>query len=424
MSVKVRYICKIQILPYFKPNRLKNRLVQILALSAIITGCHQNPSSQHLTSARASVPSIIQVSHHSDPITSEKYTSAINSFFDKNFGSRGFNGAYLIAKDGEIIDEKYVGYRDPVLKNNPLAEHDAFHLASVSKTFTAMAVLKLWQDGKLNLDDDLSLYFDKFPYKGTTIKMLLSHRSGLPNYTNYLEAYKWDKKQYVTNLDILATLYKFHPPLMFTTGTRFTYCNTNFALLALIVEKVTGVGFPQYLNETFFKPLQMNDTYVFQQADFERSMPSFEWNNRRYGLEFMDLVYGDKNVYSTPRDMLKWDQALYSGKFFNDTTLAAAFTGYSYEKAGHRNYGLGWRMTEIDNGKKIIYHNGWWHGNNTVFIRLIDEKATIIVLGNKYNRSIYKAKQLCDLFGDYKQSNNLFQDNENDAVTMVTGGSQ
>jgi len=167
----------------------------------------------------------------------------------------------------------------------------------------------------------------------------------------------------------------------------------------------------------------MTDTYIFSQADFDRSMPSFEWNNRKYGLEFMDLVYGDKNVYSTVRDMLKWDQAMYDGKLFSAETLQAAFTGYSYEKAGQRNYGLGWRMTEVDNGKKIIYHNGWWHGNNTVFIRLPEEKATIIVLGNKYNRNIYHAKQLCDLFGDYKQSHNNFQDAESEP-SMATGGSQ
>jgi CubicO group peptidase (beta-lactamase class C family) len=404
---------------------LKYRLVQLLAITTILASCRQNPSASAIANKANGAPMVIQVSQHADAVTTEKYSSAINTFFEKNFGSRGFNGAYLIAKDGEIIAEKYMGYRDPILKTSQLGEHDAFHLASISKTFTGMAVLKLWQDGKLKLDDDLSLYFDKFPYPGTTIKMLLSHRSGLPNYTNFLEAYKWDKKQYVTNLDVLSCLYKYHPPLQFPTGTRFTYCNTNFALLALVVEKVTGKPFHNYLEETFFKPLQMNDTYVFSQADYERSMPSFEWNNRKYGLEFMDLVYGDKNVYSTVRDMLKWDQAMYNGKIFTDSTLMAAFTGYSYEKAGHRNYGLGWRLTEVDNGKKIVYHNGWWHGNNTVFIRMPEEKATIILLGNKYNRCIYKAKQLCDLFGEYKQSNNLFQDAETEGVNnMATGGSQ
>ncbi len=393
----------------------------VLAVSFIT--CRQPDNhSVDLATPAANSSQVVQVSY-ADQATTQKYEFAISTFFNRTFGTRSFNGSYLIAKDGQIIAEGYKGYRDPVLKDAVLTPFDAFHLASVSKTFTAMAILKLWENGKLDLDNDLSQYFNQFPYPGTTIKMLLNHRSGLPNYTNYLDVYNWDKNKLATNLDVLATLYTMKPGLQFPTGKRFSYCNTNYALLALIIEKVSGMSYNQYLDETFFKPLHMNDTYVFKQEDFDRSLPSFEWNNRKYGLEFMDLVYGDKNIYSTVRDMLKWDNALYNGSLFKDSTLAAAFAGYSYERSGTRNYGLGWRLTELENGKKIVYHNGWWHGNNTVFIRLPEERATIILLGNKFNRSIYKAKQLCDLFGDYKQSNNRFQELETDTDPLVGGGS-
>ena len=148
----------------------------------------------------------------------------------------------------------------------------------------------------------------------------------------------------------------------------------------------------------------MKDTYVFSPEDMSRALPSFEWNNRKYPYEFLDMVYGDKNIYSTVRDMLKWDQALYPGKLFQKATLDSAFSPYSFEKEGKKNYGLGWRMTFLDNGKKLLFHNGWWHGNNTVFIRLPDEEATIIVLSNKYNRRVYSSRMLCNLFGDYEQS--------------------
>jgi CubicO group peptidase (beta-lactamase class C family) len=134
-----------------------------------------------------------------------------------------------------------------------------------------------------------------------------------------------------------------------------------------------------------------------------RSLPSFEWNNRKYPLEFLDVVYGDKNIYSTVRDMLKWDQALYAGRLFTKETLDSAFAPYSFEQDGKRNYGLGWRMTIMDNGKKILYHNGWWHGNNTVFIRLLDEEVAIIVLSNRFNKRIYSSKEICNLFGNYMQ---------------------
>ncbi|HOA38367.1 MAG TPA: serine hydrolase domain-containing protein [Flavihumibacter sp.] len=406
---------------------MKNSIVAITAtLITGLMGCGQHAGDENAVPDQTHNVKIVPASfQYADRLTNEKYQAAIRGFFEKNFGRQGFNGAYLVAKDGAIISEGYEGYRDLQSREGELGEHDAFHLASVSKTFTAMAVLKLWENGQLDINNDLSLYFEKFPYPGTTIKMLLSHRSGLPNYTNYLDVYHWDKKKQVTNLDVLSSLYTLHPPLQFPTGKRFAYCNTNYALLALVVEKVTGKHFPDYMRETFFEPLGMEDSYIFQPQDEERSLPSYEWNNRKYGLEFMDLVYGDKNVYSTPRDMLKWDQALYSGKLFRDSTLQAAFTGYSYEKKGARNYGLGWRLTEVDNGKKIVYHNGWWHGNNTVFIRLLDEHATIIVLGNKFNKGIYRSKQLCDLFGDYRQSNKLFQESDMEATDHIAaGGSQ
>ena len=149
-------------------------------------------------------------------------------------------------------------------------------------------------------------------------------------------------------------------------------------------------------------------------------MPSFEYNNRPFRLEFLDAVYGDKNIYSTVRDMLKWDQSLYAGGLFKQATLDSAFAGYSFEKQGKRNYGLGWRMTSLDNGKKLLYHNGWWHGNNAAFIRLVDEKATIIVLGNKFNRRIYASKHAADIFGNYLQNTN----NGEELESTSTGGGE
>jgi CubicO group peptidase (beta-lactamase class C family) len=142
----------------------------------------------------------------------------------------------------------------------------------------------------------------------------------------------------------------------------------------------------------------MNDTYVFNMTDSARAMPSFDWRGRLEKLTFLDTGFGDKNIYSTPEDLLKWDQALYTNQVFNAKTLEAAYTPYSNEKPGIRNYGYGWRMNVYPDGRKVIYHNGWWHGNNTVFIRMIQDSVTIIVLGNKYNRAIYQAKKMAEIF--------------------------
>lgn len=379
---------------------IKNKLLYAIAGTCFVA-CHTPVKKQK------EAPAILPSAPASPPLSDKEYkhyNSCVAHFFDSLLIKHGgFNGSILVAKNGNIVYEKYCGYIDPVQKTDTLTPRSAFHLASVSKTFTAMGVLKLWELGKLNLEDPLSNYFSNFPYPGITIKMLLSHRSGLPNYTHYLEIYKWDKRKMVTNADVLQSLYTMHPPLDFPSGKHFAYCNTNFALLALIIEKVSGESYPDFMKNTFFIPLGMKDTYVFTLADTLKAMPSFEWNNRKFDREFLDEVYGDKNIYSTVRDLLKWDQALYAGALFKQQTLDAAFTPYSFEKAGKRNYGLGWRMTLLENGKKLLYHNGWWHGNNTVFIRLIDEHTTILVLGNKFNRKIYFTKYICDLFGNYMQ---------------------
>lgn len=340
----------------------------------------------------------------------KRWTDQCDAYCRQLLNDRSFNGSYLVAKEGNIILEKYIGFVDPAHPTTPLQADHSFHLASVSKTFTAMAICQLWQEGKIDLDAELSRYFDQFPYPGVTVRMLLNHRSGLPNYLHYLEAAGWDRTKLVTNLDVLASLYTLRPPLQFPTGKHFTYCNTNYVLLALLIEKVSNESYPQYMQNHLFRPLNMQHSFVFQLKDSAKAIPSFQWNNRKYGMEFLDLTYGDKNIYSTVRDMMKWDQGLYDTTLFHYQTLEAAFQPYSFEKEGKKNYGLGWRMTLLDNGKKILFHNGWWHGNNTVFIRLIDEKTTIIVLGNKFNRNIYKARGLADYFGDYQQNKDRAED--------------
>ena len=401
---------------------LLKTILPSLAVVCLFTACNQQVKRQAdpVTADSAAYPGAAVP----QTLSKEKfrqYNNACTNFFDSLLLRHGaFNGSILVAKEGNIVYEKYAGFTNPSNNKDSLSINSAFHLASVSKTFTAMAVLKLWEQGRLSIEDSLGKYFPNFPYKDITVKMLLSHRSGLPNYVHYLDLSGWDKHRMVNNVDVLTSLYMMKPPLEFPSGKHFSYCNTNYALLALIIEKVSGQFYADFLSQTFFIPLQMKDSYVFSLKDTARAMLSYEYNNRPFRLEFLDAVYGDKNVYSTVRDMLKWDQALYAGRLFKQATLDSAFAGYSFEKEGKRNYGLGWRMTFLDNGKKLLYHNGWWHGNNAAFIRLTDEKATIIVLGNKFNRRIYASKHAADIFGNYMQNGNTGEEVENSA----TGGGE
>ena len=331
------------------------------------------------------------------------YHKALSYFFDSLLLKRGFNGSILVAKDGAIIYEKYAGFAD-LRKKDSLTDSTALHIASTGKTLTAMAALRLVQENKLSLDDSLQRFFPSLPYEGITVKMLMNHRSGLPNYIYFLDADKTYKNEYVTNTDVLDYLVTKKPNRSFRPDSRFSYSNTNFVLLALIIEKVSGKPFGDFMKEKIFDPLQMKDTYVYSLADTATAVPSFNYNNSHWQNDKMEGTVGDKNIYSTPKDLLKWDQALYTEQFLRKTLLDSAFTPYSLERPSIHNYGLGWRMLLIPNGKKVIYHFGRWHGFNAAFARLIDEKVTIIILGNKFNRSIYStASKAYDIFGDYDQ---------------------
>jgi CubicO group peptidase (beta-lactamase class C family) len=344
------------------------------------------------------------------------YNNAVYPLYQNTLATKGFSGGFVAAKNGEIVFEDYRGFSNYANKtfmdaNTPL------HLASISKTFTSMAVLHLMEQGKIDIDKNVNTYLTNFPYYNITVKDLLTHRSGLPNYVYFMEGkaiYRNVKKRnkrgktyyskqlvrrepgfegLANNQDVLNWMVDKNIPAEGYPNRYFKYCNTNYVLLALIVEEVTEKTFPAYMKDSVFAPLGMNNTFVFNKESIANYVPSYQYNNVPYKVEKFDCVYGDKNVYSTPRDILLWDKALFSGQFVSKATQALAYVGYSNERRGEHNYGLGWRLIEKPE-ETIVYHNGWWHGNNTVFTRFIKDTVTIIALGNRYNRNIYKAKSI------------------------------
>lgn len=393
---------------------MKN-IVRLLLLLLALESCAR-VNNKKVTSGPMNAGDTSSLPAHAVALTPEEvsyYRRMVDNHLDSTLGRSRFNGSVLVAKNGQIVFEEYTGYVDPRTKKDSITPSTPFHLASVSKTFTGMATLRLWEEGKLNIEDPVSKYLPGFPLEGVTIRLLLNHRSGIPKYDHYMGEMGWDKHKMISNqdvLDFLITNYKKIPINQPNRG--FSYSNTNYALLALIIEKVSGLPYPAYLKKTFFDPLGMKDTYVFTLADSARYMPSFYYSNREYRFEFLDAVYGDKNIYSTVRDLLKWDQALRRENYFKKPTLDQAYAGYSFEKPGTHNYGLGWRMYLLKNGKKLIYHNGWWHGNRTSFYRMPEENAVIIALCNNDCRYVYRVKELADIFGDYMQNNNRYDDDD------------
>lgn len=350
----------------------------------------------------------------------------IDQYYKKVWEGGDLSGGILVAKGNDILFENYRGFarennQSPINKDTPL------HVASVSKTLTAMAMLKLVEAGKIKLSDHLTQFFPGFPYPNVTVQTLLDQRSGLPKYEYFITKIQPApaelSKKYITNQDVLNMIIKYKPDLARDTDTGFMYCNTNFALLALLIEKVTKTPFPQAMQEMVFTPLKMTNSYIFQEKDIPTAAQSFYYGgNRLYPLDRLDLIYGDKNVYTTPRDLFTFSKAMFSKDFLKPELKEMIFAPYSNEKAGQNNYGLGFRMKIFDNGEKLTYHNGWWHGTNSVFAHLLKSKVTIVAIGNKYSGKVYTALALSGLFEDFPpQKDKLHSIMNDNKDTLKTG---
>ncbi len=312
------------------------------------------------------------------------------------------SGGFLVAKNGKIIYEHYQGFANQ--EDSIVLQADSpIHIASVSKVLTAAAILKLIDTGKLTLDEKVITWLPSFPYPEISIKMLLNHRSGLPNYAYFTANDSiWDSHKLLSNQDIVTLLHQHRFPLQFEPDSHFSYCNTNYAILALVIEKITGENYRTAMKKMIFEPLKMNHTYVFDyKKDTATASQSYTWRNQRYEFNYLDDIYGDKNIYSTPRDLLQFDLATYNDDFLNIALKEQVYKGYSYEKKGVKNYGLGIRLMEWESSPTLFYHNGWWHGNNSSYLHLQQDSVTIIALGNKYTRQMYSVMNLAGLFGDY-----------------------
>lgn len=376
---------------------MKNLLpvLAVAAASMMYVSCQRtagrNNTSSSYDRAKAYYDSL---AFHREAILSstetKKMVAGLETFYNHELGSR-FNGAMLVARKGVVIFEKYQGYAN-FSTRTPIDRNTTFQLASTSKPFTAMAVLYLQQEGKLHITDPVQKYFPHFPYAGVTIESLLNHRSGLPNYLYFCGAYPEFRNGLMTNHELMQAMIKYHPARAYPPDTHFNYCNTNYAVLGALIEKITGMELGDYLKKIFFKPLGMTHTYVFNpgtDAIGTDQAITYDYRSRPIANQCFDGVVGDKNVYSTVEDLLKWDQALYNGKLFTKATLRAAFKPYSNEHPGIRNYGLGWHLLVYPDSSEVVYHNGWWHGNTSVFYRFIDDSTTLIILSNRFNKAIY-----------------------------------
>ena len=336
---------------------------------------------------------------------SKKYarrTESVKRFIQKNWRNQQETLSFLVAQDGKILYEHYQGTADKK-RDIKMAADTPLHIASVSKVLTATAILELIHSGRLELDQKVNTVLTDFPYPDVTVRTLLNHRSGIRNYAYYLDGKGvWDKSKAISNQEILDLYIKNKVPLDYPNDRRFAYCNTNYAFLALIIEKLTGLSYPEAMSEMIFKPLGMTNTFVYNhETDQKKIIPSYFAGGMEIALDHLDAVYGDKNIYSTPRDLLEFDMARYSPTFLSPELKKQVYVGYSYEQKGEKNYGLGIRMIDWVTGQHFYFHNGWWHGNTSSYVNLKKERVCIIALSNRYSKKPYRVKLLAKLFGDY-----------------------
>lgn len=320
-----------------------------------------------------------------------------------------FSGVVLFADKGMPLYHKAFGYRSYETKV-PIELNDIFELASVSKQFTAMTIMMLKEEGKLQYDDPIEKYLPDINYQGITIRHLLTHTSGLPDYYEVMDQY-WDKSKVATNPDIFEYLKKYNPPKLFDPGEKYKYSNTGYIFLASITEAVSGQDFVAFCKERIFEPLNMTSTairsneqknqltnlayghiYVDDEKRFVRA-DSFPSSNYTIWLGGRN---GPGRVSSAATDLLKWDQALYTDQIVKQETLEDAFTPTQLNDGTASDYGFGWDIIPKSKAGKVVWHNGDNPGYKTIIVRYMDAQRTLIILNNNYHPQFKKIRESID----------------------------
>ncbi len=329
-------------------------------------------------------------------------TYKLDTFFEKKFKATTFNGTVLFAERGRIILKKSYGLAD-WKKKDSLTIENTFNLASASKPFTSVAILQLVEQGKINLTDSVEKYIPTFPYIGIDIHQLLSHRSGLSKYDHFCDQPDsiWpDKHKSIHNADVIDIMATIIPQVAYSPNTRHYYSNTNYMLLAQIIENVSGVSYKDYLQTNIFDRCEMNNSVLYNRDNKDELINPVKGYTGNY-TECIDIylngAVGDKGIYSNVEDMLKFDEALYDGTLLTEESLALAFTEHIDQKNNGQNYGYGFRLTYDDVKGKIPFHTGWWKGFRTYFIRIPKKQQTIIVLSNIKRGPFFNVNDLVNL---------------------------
>src|SRR6478736_6473687 len=328
---------------------------------------------------------------------SDNPTADFDSVFQSHADTAKFNGNVLISEHGKVVYQKSFGYANYDTKEM-LNDSSIFELASVSKAFTAMGIMMLKERGKLNYDDDVRKYIPELPYTGMTIRHFLTHTSGIPTYEDEAFFVGLDPKKIIHNDDIIKQFIKLKPAVLFKPGEKWEYSNAAYAMLATIIERVSGKTYGEFLKENIFTPLDMSRSRVYNTRRSGEVIPNYAYGfvysdslkkfmlpdslKEYFYVITLDGIQGDGTVNSTTGDLFKWDQALYTEKLVKKATIDETFSPVKLNNDSTYQYGFGWFLAQDSTLGKVVQHSGGWPGYGTYIKRFIDKDHCIIILTN------------------------------------------
>ena len=320
-------------------------------------------------------------------LAAQSQSARIDSLLQSRFADNGPGAAVMVISNGKVVHQAGYGYAN-VEKATPITATTTFDLASVTKQFTAMAIMMLAERGRLSIDDTLSKFFPELPPYASriTVRHLLTHTSGLPDYMGVFETKPAGIPAEPTSRDVITMLARVREPL-FAAGEKYEYSNSGYTVLGQIVEKASGVSYPVFLRDNIFTPLGMTSTIVSDQIIAPSKNRAISYRVAKGKFENGDYsplnrIYGDGNVNTSLVDMAKWDQGLYSETLVRQSTLAKAFEPFRLNDGATSSYGFGWRLEELW-GRTAQRHGGSWAGFRTHIVRVPSEKLTVVILANR-----------------------------------------
>ncbi|WP_020595120.1 serine hydrolase [Spirosoma panaciterrae] len=319
------------------------------------------------------------------PVVAQQKADKIDALIKQYVANRQFNGTVLVAEQGKVIFKKGYGMAN-MEWNIPNTPDTKFRLGSITKQFTSMLIMQLVEKGKIKLDGKVTDYVPEYP-KATgdkvTIHHLLTHTSGIPSYTGFPGFFeKMSRDPYTPD----AFVKKFSDmPLEFEPGSTFSYDNSGYFLLGVIIEKVTGKSYADVLQENILKPLQLLNTgYDLADPIIPKRASGYEKRGGSYvNAPYLDMTipYAAGSMYSTVDDLYRWDQALYTEKLLSAKSKTVMFTPF----LSHYAYGWGVSKAKIGSLKDsllLLEHTGGINGFNTIISRIPKDKQLVVLLNN------------------------------------------